>query len=292
MQKNFATGLNVEILDYIDKSIGRSKLSANNIHPTAIISENALIDPTVTIGPYSIIGDNVKLNANVKIHSHVIIEGITEIGENCEIHPFAVIGSKTPDRKYKGEESRLIIGKNTILREHVTIHPGTAAGKMLTKIGDNCLIMGCCHVAHDCIVGDNVVIVNNAGLAGHVEVGDNVIIGGLSGIHQFVKIGNNAIIGFMAAVDSDVIPYGAIKGERAYLAGINIIGMRRANITNARILKVNKLVNEIFGEEDISDKLDLLIEKYGNEKEVLDIINFVKNNEHKRNLCSTRRNKK
>src|SRR6185369_14225842 len=149
--------------------------------------------------------------------------GNTQIGENTKVFPFASIGHAPQDLKYKGEKSKLVIGKNNVIREHVTINPGTEGGGMLTQIGDNCLLMVGAHVAHDCRVGNNVIMANNATLGGHVLVDDFAIIGGLSAVHQFVRIGKHAIVGGMSGVENDVIPYGSVIGERASLAGLNLV---------------------------------------------------------------------
>lgn len=232
---------------------------SNLIHPTAMIDPAAQIGANVRIGAYSIIGANVVLHDNVKIWPHVIIEGITTIGEGTEIYPYTVLGCSPPDRKYAGEKSRLVIGKNNIIREHVTMHVGTANDRMETTIGDNGLFMAGTHVAHDCVVGDNVVMANNSGLAGHVQLGNNVIIGGLAGIFQRVRIGEGAIIGFLAAVESDVIPFGLVHGDRAYLDGINIIGMERRGVDKNTILDVQKAYKTLFmGEGNFADRLQSL----------------------------------
>ena len=165
------------------------------IHKTAIIQKGAQIHSEAIIGPYCTIGKNVELAKGVKLHSHVCIDGFSYIGENTEIFPFASIGYPPQDLKYNGEESRVIIGKNNIIREYSTINTGTKHGNMETVIGDNCLLMISSHIAHDCVVGDNVILANNATLGGHVILGNNVIIGGLAAVHQFVRIGKFAIVG-------------------------------------------------------------------------------------------------
>ncbi|MBT3334472.1 MAG: acyl-ACP--UDP-N-acetylglucosamine O-acyltransferase, partial [Rhodospirillaceae bacterium] len=164
----------------------------SNIHPSAIIEEGAEIGDGVSIGPYSIVGPDVTLGDGVELMSHVVVWGHTTVGANSRIFPFASIGHQPQDLKFAGEESRLIIGANTIIREHVTMNPGTEGGGLVTKIGDNCLFMIGAHVAHDCQIADNVILVNNATLAGHVSIEEWAIIGGLSAVHQFVRIGKHA----------------------------------------------------------------------------------------------------
>ncbi len=246
------------------------------IHPSAIVDGNAIIEENVQIGPYCVIGANVKIKSNSILKSHIVIDGDTEIGANNIIYPFASIGLDPQDLKFKGEKSRLIIGDNNRIREHVTIHLGTQDGGNITRIGSNCLLMVGVHIAHDCQVGDSVILANNATLAGHVSVGDNVVIGGLSAVHQFVRIGNHAMIGGMSGVESDVIPYGLVMGERAGLAGLNLVGMKRHNIEREEIHALRNFFKKVFAKDE--DNFSARIEKYGKEfpqKTIKEIINFV-----------------
>lgn len=227
------------------------------IHQTAIVSPSAKVGKNVRIGSYSVIGGNVELKDDVEIMSHVCIDGYTSIGEGTKIFPFASIGYAPQDLKYKGEKSRLIIGKRNIIREYVTMHPGTEDDSAKTVVGDNNLFMIAVHIAHDCVIGNNIVMGNNATIGGHVKIGDDVIIGGLAAIHQRVRIGRNAIIGGMSGVERDVIPYGAIKGDRAYLYDINIIGLRRANVDRQEVLLLRKAYDIIFsGKNTISENIE------------------------------------
>lgn len=216
------------------------------IHPSAIIHPSAKLAPTVSIGPYSIVGEEVTLADNVVLHSHVVIDGNTTIGEQTEIFPFASIGLRPQDKKYRGEHSRLVIGARNVIREYVTMNPGTEGGGMVTQVGNDCLFMASTHVAHDCIVGNHVILANNATLAGHVSVGNGVIIGGLSAVHQFVRIGDFAFIGGMSGVEKDVIPYGTVKGERASLDGLNLVGLKRRNVAREHIHALRHLFKELF----------------------------------------------
>lgn len=220
------------------------------IHPSAIISSNAQIADSASIGPYCVVGDKVKIAAHVKLHSHVCIDGDTTIGEATEIFPFASIGHVPQDKKYGGEHSHLEIGAHTIIREHVTMNPGTQGGGLLTKVGNHCLFMVGAHVAHDCIIGNHVILANNATLAGHVTVGDGVIIGGLAAVHQFVRIGAYSMIGGTAGVAEDVIPYGTVLGDRGYLAGLNLIGLKRRNIDKDNINKLRHVYKAIFNSSE------------------------------------------
>jgi UDP-N-acetylglucosamine acyltransferase len=219
------------------------------IHPTAIIADGAVIGKDVVIGPYCVIGKDVTLDEGVKLISHASIDCITHIGEHSLVYPFASI-NKTQDLKYNGEPSTVSIGKNTTIREYVTIQPGTSGGIMKTVVGDNCLLMIGVHLAHDCIVCDNVVMANYATLAGHVVVEDNVIIGGLSAVKQFVRIGKYAMIGGMSGVEKDIVPYALIMGERANMHGVNIVGMKRHGYSNAEIQQVQSIYQSIFNEDD------------------------------------------
>ena len=181
---------------------------STEIHPTAVVDPGASIGEDVRIGPYSLIGSDVVLGDNCEIHGHVVIDGRTRIGSGTKIFPFASIGLPPQDLKYNGEPSELEIGANNVIREHVTMNPGTEGGGMLTKIGDRCLFMVGTHVGHDCQLGDSVIMANNATLAGHVQVMDYAVFGGLSAVHQFVRIGRYAMVGGMTGVERDVIPFG------------------------------------------------------------------------------------
>ena len=228
------------------------------IHKTAIVDNKAKVSNSANIGPYSVIGPNVEIGENVIIHSHVNISGNTKIGNGNKIYPFASIGNDPQDLKYNGEETKLVIGNNNKIREYVTINPGTVDGGGLTKIGNNCLFMISSHIAHDCHVGNNVIIANNVPLGGHVTIEDNVVIGGNSAVQQFTRIGKLAMIGGMTGVLHDVIPYGLSIGNRNYLHGLNLIGLRRVNLENKDILGLTEAYKEIFATKNLTDNLDKL----------------------------------
>lgn len=247
------------------------------IHSTAIISEHAKIGKNVEIGAYSVIGDGVELADNVKVMAHVCIDGDTFVGEGTTIFPFASIGFRPQDLKFHGEKSKVIIGKNNSIREYVTIHPGTESGVMQTIIGDNNLLMIGVHVAHDCVLGNNIVMANNATLGGHVEIGDFAVIGGLSAVHQFVRIGHHAVIGGMTGVDRDVIPYGAVKGERGHLYDINVIGLKRAGFDKEEIESIRKAYNIIFfGEKVLFENVNDAEKNLKNSDGVKQIVSFMR----------------
>jgi len=255
------------------------------IHKTAIIHKNAKISKNVKIGPFSIIGPYVKIGENVEIQSHVSICGYTSIGKNSKIYPFASIGNDPQDLKYNGEKSFLLIGENNIIREYVTINPGTKSGGGVTKIGNNCLFMISSHVAHDCLIGDNVILANNVPVGGHARISDNVIIGGNSAVQQFTRIGKSAMIGGMCGVVRDVIPYGLVTGNRSTLQGINIIGLRRKKIPNKDIKLLNDAYREIFKDENFTKNINLLDKKFIKNYLVKDMLNFLLEDK-KRPICT------
>jgi UDP-N-acetylglucosamine acyltransferase len=198
-----------------------------NIHSTAIVDQRALLGANVEVGAYSIVGPNVTLGDQVKLHSHVVIDGHTKIGSGCEIFPFAMLGGAPQHTRFNGEPSELHIGQNCLIREHVTMHPGTAIDAMKTIVGDNGLFFVGAHVAHDCVVGNNVIFANNAALGGHVKIGDHVMLGGFAAVQQWCRIGAHSMIGAHSLVDADVIPFAIATGNRATLSGINVIGLER-----------------------------------------------------------------
>ena len=255
------------------------------IHKTAILNNKAKISPTAEIGPYSIIGPNVEIGDHVIIQSHVSIAGYTSIGKNNKIYPFASIGSDPQDMKYDGEKTKLIIGDNNTIREYVTINPGTIQGGGITKVGNNNLIMISAHIAHDCIIGNNIVIANSAAIAGHAEIDDHVIIGGNCGVQQFTRIGKMAMIGGMTGVSRDVIPYGLSTGNRNYLNGVNIVGLRRSKVSNKEIIVLTDAYKEIFKTENLNDNLNELNGKFKLNNLVKEVVEFI-NKDKKRPICT------
>ncbi len=247
------------------------------IHPTAIIEKGAEISSSATIGPYCIIGPNVKIKDNVTLKSHVVVDGFTTIGEGTIVYPFASLGTAPQDLKYANEPSKLLIGQNNVIREYVTMNPGTKGGAMETIIGDNGLFMMSAHVAHDCVVGRNVIMANNATLGGHVKVGDFAVIGGLAAVHQFIRIGEHAVIGGMSGVESDVIPYGRVKGERAFLAGLNLIGLERRGFSREQVKSIQKAVNNLFSEEGtLEERINEVEADFSGDDAVQNIIRFAR----------------
>ena len=255
------------------------------IDNNSTIHKKAKISNTADIGPYTVIGPSVEIGNNVKIHSHVNISGNTKIGDGTEIFPFASIGNNPQDLKYRGENTKLEIGNNNKIREYVTINPGTIGGGGLTKVGNNCLFMISSHIAHDCNVGNNVIIANNVPLGGHVTVEDNAIIGGNSAVQQFTRIGKLAMIGGMTGVMNDVIPYGLSIGNRNYLQGLNLIGLRRAKFDNKDILGLTGAYQQIFATKNLKDNLKKLNGSFKENRLVADVIEFIEKDK-KRSICT------
>ena len=251
------------------------------IHPTAIVDSKSKISNDVDIGPYCIIGPEVEIASNTKLHSHISIKGNTKIGRNNELFPFVSIGTSPQDLKYKGEKNFIIIGDNNKIREYVNINPGTSQGGTITKLGSDNLLMVYCHIAHDCNIGNGVVLANNVQVGGHVTIEDQAIIGGSCAIHQFSRIGHLAMVGGMTGVLSDVIPYGLSFGNRNNLVGLNLIGLRRAKISNENIKILQKFYNLVFCNQNFRSNIDNLDTDIKDNKYVKIIIDFI-NSDKKR----------
>jgi len=246
------------------------------IHPTAIVDAKARLGSGVAIGPYCTVGPNVVLGDGVQLLSHVIVTGHTTVGANTRIFPFASIGHQPQDLKYKGEPSRLEIGRNNVIREYVTMNPGTEGGGMDTRVGNNCLFMVGAHVAHDCQIGDHVILVNNATLGGHVRIDDWAIVSALSAVHQFVRIGRHAMVGGMSGVENDVIPYGSVMGNRARLSGLNIVGLKRRNFSRDTIHALRNAYRLLFAQEGtMAERLQDVAELFKDNEPVMEIVRFI-----------------
>lgn len=217
-----------------------------NIHPTAIVSPEAHLQEGVEIGPYSIIGPDVTIGAHTVIGPHVVIESHTDIGERCRIFQFASLGGIPQDLKFRGEESRVVLGNDNTIREYVTINRGTSAGGGVTSIGNNNLLMAYCHLAHDCRLGDHIVMSNASNLGGHITVEDWAIIGGMTGVHQFIHIGAHCIIGGASAIVKDIPPYVMASGNHAKLYGLNLIGLKRRGFPEETIAALKQAYRIIF----------------------------------------------
>lgn len=258
---------------------------AREIHPTAVVEPGAEVADGVSIGAYALIGPEVVLAEGCRIHGHAVIAGRTWIGPRTEIFPFACIGMRPQDLKYRGEPSELRIGADNVIREHVTMNPGTEGGGMVTRIADGGLFMAGAHVGHDCQVGSRVIMANNATLAGHVEVQDFAFMGGLSAVHQFVRIGRNAMVGGMTGVERDVIPYGSVMGDRARLSGINVVGMKRRGLTRDDIGAVRKAYRLLFSPEGtFQERLQEVAEEFAGCAPVMEIVDFIREDSSRR-IC-------
>lgn len=252
-------------------------MTAQSIHPTAIIDPKAVLGAGVVIGAYCVVGPHVRLGDRVRLKSHVCIDGHTSIGEDTIVFPFASLGSDTPDLKYQGEPSTLVIGNRCKIREYVTMNPGTTGGGMRTVVGDDCLFMPSSHVAHDCIVGNNVIMANSAALGGHVEVGDFVVIGGLAGVHQFVRIGAHAMIAGLTGVKHDVVPYGVVSGEAGCLIGINFVGLERRGYTKEQVQALLKGYRILFASEGtLSERTEKAANDFHNDEHVMSMVEFIR----------------
>lgn len=247
------------------------------IHDTALLEPGAEIGKNVEIGPYCIVGPHVRLGDGVRLRAHVVLDGRTTIGAGTQIFPFASIGTPPQDLKYHGEPSRLVVGKNVTIREHVTMNTGTESGGMETLVGDDGLFMVGVHVAHDCVIGDHVIMANNATLGGHVRVGDHAVIGGLAAVHQFVRIGEGAMIGGMSGVENDVIPFGRVKGERAFLAGLNLVGLERRGFTKDEVKTLQRAFTRLFAADGTMDeRIAALAMDFAEDMAVMDLVAFAR----------------
>ncbi|RIA56436.1 acyl-ACP--UDP-N-acetylglucosamine O-acyltransferase [Dichotomicrobium thermohalophilum] len=260
------------------------------IHPSAVVEPGAVLEEGVRVGAFCVVGPKVRLGRNVQLQSHVVVEGHTTIGEGTTVSPFAALGTPPQDLKYRGEDSRLEIGSNNVIREHVTMNPGTESGRMLTRVGNGNLFMVGAHVAHDCMVGDNVIFANNATLAGHCTVEDNAILGGLCAVHQHVRIGAHAFIGGMSGVENDIIPFGMALGNRAGLAGLNVVGLKRRGFSREQIHRLRQAYRIMFADEGtLSERLDAVEAEFGEDPHVQQIVSFART-ESGRALCMPRQN--
>ena len=255
------------------------------IHNSSVIDKNSKIGDKVKIGPFCYIGPKVELAEGVELVSNVHIEGNTKIGKETKIFPFASLGTQPQDLKFNNEKNSLVIGENNLIREYVTINPGTAGGGSKTLVGNNCLFMISSHIAHDCKIGNNVILANNVPLGGHVTIEDSVVIGGNSAVQQFTRIGRMAMIGGMTGVLKDVIPFGLSIGNRNYLQGLNLIGLRRNKYENQKIIELDKAYKEIFGSKNLHENLSKISEEFRNNELVREVIEFIEKDK-KRPICS------
>lgn len=255
------------------------------IHPSAHVDPKAEIADGVEIGPLCVVGPNVILHSGVKLVSQVNIAGHTEIGEDCELYPFVALGHPPQDFKHNGGPVSLKIGKRNVFRELVNVHPGTDAGMPQTKIGDDCYFMVGSHLAHEGQCGNNVIVSNGVQIGGCVTIGDHAILGGLSAIHQYTRIGAHAFVGGMATVVSDIIPYGSVVGNPAYLSGLNLTGLKRRGFERKTIRDLRSAYRLLFADEgQFKERLEDTARLYVDNELVMHIIDFIKSKD-KRAIC-------
>jgi len=263
-------------------------MSEARIHPSAIVEDGARLGAGVTVGPFCLVGPEVELGDDCELKSHVVVAGRTTIGPRTKIFPFASIGHAPQDLKYAGEPSTLTVGADCTIREGVTMNPGTAGGAMKTVVGDRCLFLANSHVAHDCHVGNSVIFSNNVMLAGHCTIQDFVILGGGAGVHQYVRIGQHAFIGGLSGIENDVIPYGMAIGNRAHLAGLNIIGLRRRGFTREQIHDIRRAYRLLFADEGtLSERVEDVAAEFATHPFVHEILDFIREGKE-RAICTPR----
>ena len=246
------------------------------VDPTARVAPGARLGNDVVIGPYCIIGPNVTLGDGCQLLAHVHVAGRTTIGPRTRMSAFASLGTPPQSVHYRGEDTELTIGADCDIREHVTMNIATARSGRPTRIGDRCMFMVGSHVGHDCLIGDNVIFANNATLGGFVEIGDHVFLGGLCAVHQFARIGKHAVIGGLTGVSHDVIPYAAVVGNRAKLAGLNRVGLKRRGFSTVDIRKIHQAYRAIFfGQGTLHDRVALAAEQYAGDPLVMPMVDFI-----------------
>ena len=251
-------------------------MSSAPIHPMALVDPAAKLGAGVRIGPFCTIGPEVELGDEVELISHVVVAGRTSIGPKTKVFPFVSLGLPPQDLKFSGEKSQLIIGANNVIREHVTMNPGTHGDKMKTVVGDNCMFMVNTHVAHDCILGSHIIMANNAVLAGHVTIEDHVIIGGNSAIHQHLRLGAHCFVGGMTPVRNDIIPFGLAIGETATLNGLNLVGLKRRGFTKPQIQSLLAAYRTLFdGEAQFAERIEATRQGFGDNEVVQRILAFI-----------------
>ena len=261
------------------------------IHPLSVVEPGAKLGAGVKIGPFCTIGPHVELGDNSELVSHVAIAGRTRIGTQARIFPFSSIGHIPQDLKYHGEESVLEIGDKCLIREGVTMNPGTEGGGLVTRVGHHCTFLANAHVAHDCIVGNHVIFSNNVMLAGHCQVGDYAILGGGAAVHQFCRIGAHAFIGGLSGVENDVIPYGIALGNRAHLAGLNMVGLKRRGFSREAIHDIRRAYRLLFAEEGtLQERIEDVANDFAEDAIVAEILDFLRAAGN-RSICTPRDSK-
>lgn len=260
----------------------------HRIHPSSVIEDGAKLGADVKIGPFCTVGANVTLGDGCELLSHVAVAGQTTIGPGTRIFPFASIGHQPQDLKYNGEPCSLTIGAKCMIREGVTMNPGTAGGGSVTTVGDSCAFLANSHVGHDCRVGNHVIFSNNVMLAGHCDVGDYAIIGGGAAVIQFARVGAHAFVGGMSGLENDIIPYGMAIGNRAYLSGLNIIGLQRRGFARADIHSLRRAYRLMFANEGtLLERVEDVATEFKDHPIVQEIVAFIRVG-GKRSICTPR----
>jgi len=281
MPSNNFAGRNSTIMDAMP-DLMPPRLRGGVIHPSAQIDPLAQLGRDVRIGPFCTVGPDVVIEDGVELVSHVVVDGHTRIGPGVVLFPFCTVGLAPQDMKYRGEPTRCVIGARTQVREHCTIHRGTATGRGITTVGSDCMLMAVAHVAHDCSVGDHVIIANNAVMGGHVSIGDHAVIGGSAAIHQFVRIGRAAMIGGVSGVEGDVIPFGSVLGNRARLVGLNVVGLKRRGFEKAAIMSLRAAFRVLFRDAGVfAQRLAETRETFGADPLVAEVLTFVDGESHR-----------
>jgi UDP-N-acetylglucosamine acyltransferase len=246
------------------------------VHPTAVVSRGAELGTGVRIGPYCTVGPQVVIEDGAELVSHVVVDGHSRIGPDVVLYPFCTVGLAPQDLKYAGQPTRCEIGARTQVREHCTIHRGSVSGNGVTRVGADCMLMAVAHVAHDCTIGNSVIIANNVVMGGHVSIADHAVIGGSAAIHQFVRIGRAAMVGGVSGVEADVIPFGSVIGNRARLAGLNVIGLKRRGFGKAQVQLLHNAFRDLFRHEGVfARRLAAVRARYGDEALVAEVLEFI-----------------
>jgi UDP-N-acetylglucosamine acyltransferase len=253
-----------------------------SVHPTAIVSRGAELGRGVRIGPFCTVGPHVVIEDGAELISHVTVDGYTRIGREVRLFPFCTVGLAPQDLKYRGEPTRCVIGARTHVREHCTIHRGTGHGRGLTTVGADCMLMAVAHVAHDCSIGNHVIIANNVVMGGHVSIGDHAVIGGAAALHQFVRIGRAAMVGGVSGVEADVPPFASVIGNRARLAGLNVVGLKRRGFDRQQIQNLRQAYRSLFsGTTVFARRLAETKESFGSDPLVGELLAFIEAPSHR-----------
>lgn len=259
-----------------------------HIHPSSFVDPKAELSDGVSIGPLCVVGAHVKLGTNTKLIAQVNLAGSTSIGADCTLYPFVSMGHPPQDFKHMGGNVRIEIGERCVFRENVNIHPGTDTGEPITRIGNDCYFMVGTHLAHEGQMGNHVIVSNGAQIGGNVTIGDHAILGGLCAIHQHTRIGAHSFIGGMATVTTDVIPYGSVRGNAAYLTGLNVVGLKRRGFSREKIRDLRSAYRQLFAPEGtFAERLDDAAKLYSDHELVMEIVNFIRHQKN-RSICMPR----